>query len=91
MSTGKVITGLVAGMAAGAILGILFAPDKGSNTRKKIVSKGEDYADDVKEKFNDAIDAITDKYKSIRHGAESMMADGKMKFDEARNEVKNAV
>ena len=91
MKTGNVILGLLAGVAAGAVLGILFAPDKGSNTRKKIVSKGEDYADDVKEKFNDAIDAITDKYKSIRHGAESMMEDGKMKFDEARNEVKNAV
>ena len=38
MSTGKVITGIVAGMAAGAVLGILLAPDKGSETRKKIAS-----------------------------------------------------
>ena len=90
MKTGKVVLGLLAGIAAGAVLGILFAPDKGSATRKKIADKGEGYADDVKQKFNDAIDAITDKYKSIRHGAEDLVADGKMKFDDAKNEVKNA-
>ena len=88
MKTGKVALGILAGLAAGAILGILFAPDKGSNTRKKIISKGEGYADDVKEKFNEAVDAISDKYKSIRHGAENLVADGKMKFDDAKNEVK---
>ena len=88
MKTGKVALGLLAGLAAGAVLGILFAPDKGTNTRKKIMSKGEEYADDVKEKFNEAVDAITDKYKSIRHGAESIVADGKMKYDEAKSEVK---
>ena len=91
MKTGNVVLGLLAGVAAGAILGILLAPDKGSNTRNKIITKGEDYADDVKEKFNEAVDAITDKDKSIRHGAESIIADGKMKFDDARNEVKKAL
>jgi hypothetical protein len=45
MSSGKVLLGVLAGVAAGAFLGILFAPDKGLNTRKKIVKKGEDYAD----------------------------------------------
>ncbi|GAB2810158.1 YtxH domain-containing protein [Ferruginibacter profundus] len=90
MKTGKVVLGLLAGVAAGAILGILLAPDKGSNTRKKIMSKGEGYVDDVKEKFNEAIDAINDKYKSIRHGAEDLVADGKMKFEDAKNEVKKA-
>ena len=90
MKTGKVVLGLLAGVAAGAILGILFAPDKGSNTRKKIVSKGEDYADGVKEKFNEVIDAINDKYKSVKKGADNLVADGKLKFEDAKNEIHNA-
>ncbi len=40
-SAGKFLTAVAAGVAAGAILGILYAPDKGSETRRKISSEGE--------------------------------------------------
>jgi len=49
MNSGKVLLGVLAGLAAGALLGVLFAPEKGSDTRKKISKKGEDYADSLKE------------------------------------------
>ena len=45
MNTGKVLLGVLAGVAAGALVGILFAPAKGSRTRKRIYKKGEDYAE----------------------------------------------
>jgi gas vesicle protein len=47
--------GLIAGAAAGALLGILLAPDKGSATREKIVEKGEDYFEDLKDKMGEMI------------------------------------
>lgn len=50
-NTGKILTALAAGVAAGAILGILFAPDKGSETRRKFNEQGKKVADDVKDKF----------------------------------------
>jgi len=37
MDSGKVFLGVLAGITAGALLGILFAPAKGSETREKIV------------------------------------------------------
>jgi gas vesicle protein len=52
MSRGRIIIGVLAGLAAGTLIGILFAPDKGSETRKKIINKGEDYVDNLKEKIN---------------------------------------
>jgi gas vesicle protein len=55
MSRGKIILGVFAGLAAGALIGILFAPDKGMDTRKKIISKGEGYVDNLKEKVNDLL------------------------------------
>ena len=59
MAKGRFFLGILAGLAAGAIVGILFAPDKGASTRKKIVDKGADiidkgegYVDNLKEKIN---------------------------------------
>jgi gas vesicle protein len=52
MTRGSIILGVLAGLTAGAIVGILFAPDKGSATRKKIIQKGESYVDNLKEKIN---------------------------------------
>ncbi|MFV0377986.1 MAG: YtxH domain-containing protein [Mangrovibacterium sp.] len=58
MSSGKVILGFLAGAAAGAVLGILFAPDKGSETRKKIADKGEELVDGAKEKVSKLMDDL---------------------------------
>ena len=53
MNSGKIITAFVLGAAVGAALGILFAPDKGSETRKKINEEGKKMSDAIKSKFNE--------------------------------------
>jgi gas vesicle protein len=89
MKSGKVLLGLLGGVAAGALLGILFAPDKGSNTRKKIADKSNDYADGLKEKLDDFIETITEKFESTQQQAEGFAAKGKTKYEEFKKEVKN--
>ena len=66
MSSGKILLGVMAGLATGALLGILFAPDKGSVTRTKIVKKGEDVVDSVKDKYNDIRETVSEKYESVK-------------------------
>ena len=67
MTTGKAILGIMACVATGVAIGMLFAPDKGENTRKKIVKKGEDLIQTLNEKidkkFNDLIRDIKDTMK----------------------------
>jgi len=64
MSTGKVLLGVIAGVATGAALGVLLAPAKGSETRGKISAKGKDYTGLVKNKFDKVKGGITEKLKN---------------------------
>ena len=49
----KVLIALGAGLAIGGILGVLFAPDKGENTRHKIAENGKKFADQFKRKVKE--------------------------------------
>lgn len=90
MSTGKVVLGAMAGLAIGAIAGILFAPEKGSTTRRQIMNKGEGYVDDLKSKLDDIRDSLTEKFESTKKDLEEFAEKGKAKFDDAKKDVKNA-
>ena len=65
-TSGKILAAVAAGIAAGAVLGILFAPDKGSETRRKINEKGKKFADDVKDKFQKGKDKFNDMKEDIK-------------------------
>jgi gas vesicle protein len=65
MESGKVMLGILGGLAAGALLGILFAPAKGSKTRKKILTKSKEYGNDLKNKFEEIYNDGAEKYKDI--------------------------
>lgn len=86
MKSGKVVLGVLAGLAAGAALGILLAPEKGERTRKHILRKGEDLVDELKDKYEDFLDAISAKYRCNRKEAEEFAGQGKSKYDEKKKE-----
>lgn len=91
MSSTKVLLGFVAGAAVGALAGILFAPDKGSNTRKKIASKTGDITDSIKNSFGDFIDSVKGSYNNIKDEAQDLKDEATAKMSAARKEVKNAL
>ena len=66
MSSSK-CCGVIVGAAVGAALGILFAPDKGSVTRRNISKKGDYYVESVKNNFNKFLDSV---FGSFQKGME---------------------
>lgn len=89
MSTDKVVLGTLAGLAIGAIAGILFAPEKGSTSRKQIMDKGNKYLDKLKSKYSELSDSLTEKFESTKKDAEKLAEKGKSKYDDIKNDVKN--
>lgn len=83
MTTGKILLGVLAGVAVGATLGILFAPDKGSETRKKISKKGADLSSDVSEKLNDFIADMSGKFEKMKKEVNSAKENHVPKSEEA--------
>ena len=74
---------LLIGFSAGLLVGILFAPAKGSETRDSIARKGND----LKDKFNDLVDSLSDKFASVEDQAEELMEKGRQKARAFRSEV----
>ncbi|NDP28266.1 MAG: YtxH domain-containing protein [Flavobacterium sp.] len=79
MNSSKVLLGILGGVAAGALMGILFAPDKGSKTRKKIVDQSKGLADDMKLKFEDLYVEVTDKYENLLQDAKKLVSSKELK------------
>ncbi|MDR6783626.1 YtxH domain-containing protein [Pedobacter africanus] len=55
----KVLVGLLVGLAAGAALGLLFAPEKGSETRDRLSQSLKDLGDSIKDKAADEINNLS--------------------------------
>lgn len=89
MSAKKVLLGVLAGAATGALAGILLAPEKGSRTRKKILKKSEDYSDAVMKKFNKLLEEITGKFDKVMEDVSQYTEEKMGKPKEAKKETKN--
>ncbi len=88
MSTAKVVLGVVVGAAVGALVGVLFAPSKGTVLRRSIYRKGEREVDLLKDKFNDFIDSITEKFEKVQEDVNDLIDDAEVKVEKEMKTAK---
>lgn len=74
---------ILIGFTAGLLVGLLFAPAKGSETRESISNRGRD----LKNKFNDLVDAVTDKFDSMKDDIEEFAGETRQQARSFKNEM----
>jgi gas vesicle protein len=89
MNSSKVLLGVLSGVAVGAIGGILFTPKKGLKTRKKILDKGNDLADKMKEKFESLFESMSQKQENVWQAEADLITEGITKLNSLKKEIIN--
>jgi gas vesicle protein len=89
MNSSKVLLGVLGGIAAGALVGVLFAPEKGIKTRKKIIGKVKDSKDALKNKSNSLLKSANQKYENIWEAKEQLLTEGEAKLEAVKKDFKN--
>jgi gas vesicle protein len=89
MKNNNVLLGILGGVAVGAALGILFAPTKGSETRKKIADKGNDLKDNFKDSLSKLTDKISKSVEGFKDEAQDLIAEAEQKIKEEKTNLEN--
>ncbi|HAY18514.1 MAG TPA: hypothetical protein DCY24_04845 [Rikenellaceae bacterium] len=88
---GESLFAFVAGAAAGLTLGLLFAPEKGEVTRRKIKETVGDAADSAKARARLARMELNDLKAELQDQAEDLKDDVRMKIFERLEKLESAI
>ena len=80
---------LIAGAAAGLTLGLLFAPEKGEETRRKVKAAAAEGWDEFVDATDDGWEKAKETYKDVKEGAESATTRLRARARLARRDLKD--
>ena len=70
------------GVAVGIILGVLFAPDSGEETRRKISKR----AAGIKDRYDDIMDDVSYTYHKVKNRANEFVNKAKDEYDDLKED-----
>jgi gas vesicle protein len=83
----KTLWAFIVGAAAGALVGILYAPDKGENTRNKLYFQLNKYRDQLKQLINDLVDGKEIPDSMAKTEGKKVVNDTKVKAEKLLEDV----
>jgi gas vesicle protein len=87
MKASNIVLGTLGGLTAGLILGVLFAPDKGSETRKKIASKKNDLTDEIKAQLEKLTNLLNQKSDDLVEETKDFIEEGEENLTELKKDI----
>jgi gas vesicle protein len=87
----KVLAAMLAGLAAGVAIGILFAPDKGSETRDKLTDSLKNLGDSIKDRAADEIGNLSDFKDKVVDGIKSKLRSAEEEYSKTRTAVNSVI
>ncbi|MFV8370252.1 YtxH domain-containing protein [Flavobacterium sp. LB2R40] len=98
MKNNNLAVGILSGILVGTVLGVLFAPAKGSETRKIIANKGIGFKDILKDcagRLSDKISQnrtqLKNNYRQLVGNSKELLNDEKTNLDNLKNMNKSTI
>ena len=79
----KVVLGILGAAAAGVVIGLLIAPEKGTEMRKRVKKTAGDWADQLTSLFNSG----REEYEGLKEKAKSMKANAEDKVSRMKENL----
>lgn len=86
-STGKVLLAIIGAAAAGAIIGMLVAPEKGSELRKRISDTTGDWASQLSQLLAQGKEQLQNLKNSATSETENFAGESEERFNKVREKV----
>lgn len=83
-TTTKVILGIVGAAAAGAVIGMLVAPEKGSEMRKRVKDTANDWACQLADLFAEQKENLQNLRSKTTRGANDLKSEGEERFNSVK-------
>ena len=86
----KILAALLAGLAAGVAIGILFAPDRGSETRDKLSDSLKNLGDSIKDRAAEEIENLSEFKEKVVEGIKSKLKSAEDEYTSTRTAMSRA-
>jgi gas vesicle protein len=88
---GSAFGAFVLGGLVGALIGMLFAPRSGKETREMLAERGQEYLDGAKDMYDDGREKLVEAYSAAKGTAAERAEELKGKVDEVSETLKSKV
>lgn len=86
-STGKVLLAIIGAAAAGAVIGMLVAPEKGSDLRKKISDTAGDWTNQLSELIKTGKAQLENLKQTATDAAENLSEESTQAYSQTKERV----